>query len=167
MTKREKYKQRLEGAIAEILGQSLITGVVEDLADLILDIVTDPPPKKRGQKGAGTANSRIVGLYCDLWRARYQAKASPPVTGQAARQLASLVKDFGEKRVEYLLEAYFQMPDGFLIKNRHPVNFLVSKLTEVASFADSGRFVSVSESRNIEKGASIGSVMERIDRGEL
>lgn len=97
----------------------------------------------------GTAGSRCIGRYCELFDAQY--KTQPVLDGKAIGQVSRLAKQLGENATLKLLDAYFAMPDSLVAKRRHDVGLFVSKLNEVKVFMTTGRIVTMNEMRTNDK----------------
>ncbi len=71
------------------------------------------------------------------------------------------------ERFSHLLDAFFQMPDAWLVKVKHPVGAFESKMNEVTVFADSGEFTTQTQARQADGMASNQMLLAKIKRGEL
>jgi hypothetical protein len=101
-----------------------------------------------GAAAPPTAQS-VIAFYYDTWKEVHNA--DPPKNGSNAGILARLVKENGADRTLHLVRAYFAMPDPWVKKTAHDVKVLATKLNEVAKFADSGAFVTMTAVRKADE----------------
>lgn len=112
-----------------------------------------------------TKVSDFVAAYCDRFKTRWGD--SPQILGKDAGIAKRLAKDLSLERFCYLLDAYFQMPDAWLVKIKHPLATFETKLNEVLVFAESGKFTTQREVRQADDMASNYQLLEKIKSGEL
>lgn len=125
-------------------------------------------PKKNRRTGSGKKANFLIKTYCDLWKERHgDGTDYPDIVSKDAGIAKRLAKDLSEKRIEELLHAYFSMPEGNLIKRKHPLELMEFNLKEISAFAKTGKFTTRSEARSIDSTAGVASQLERIRRGEL
>jgi hypothetical protein len=105
----------------------------------------DSVPTERAPTGANDA----IGFFYSTWERVHSAK--PPRKGSNHGILARVVRENGIERTLYLLEAYFAMPDSWVKKTAHDLTVFASKLNEVAKFADSGQFVTMTAVRKADE----------------
>lgn len=131
---------------------------------------TESPAKKGSPKKAKASTKiipELIAEYCDLWREKYKAGKSPPITQKSAGILKRIGNEFGLTRSKFLLRAFFDMPDSWLVKRKHPIDSFESKLNEIAAFADSGNYTTAQDSRNFDNRTALQQQLARIDSGEL
>jgi hypothetical protein len=109
----------------------------------------------------------VIKLYCDLWKARYKSQRSPDIRGKTAGQLNGLAKDLGLDRARVLITAYLQMPDEWFVTKTHDVSTLLSNLAKVALFADSGRMITRSDIKQLEKKHESSNLDKLIEEGKI
>ncbi len=109
--------------------------------------------------------SDFVAAYCNRFKDRWGE--SPPITGKDAGIAKRLAKGMGLERFEILLDAFFQMPDALLVKNKHPLNHFELKLNEIAVFAGQGLFTTNKESKQADEMATNYQLLQKIQRGEI
>jgi hypothetical protein len=169
MTKREKHIKAIVEALAQLDEPVMIPRDRQErrvlVAAAILDAIQDPPPKPK--KTGDPANSRTVGIYCELWKARHRAQAYPTIYPQDARNLRALVEAAGEDKAARLLHAYFAMPSGYYMQRRHPVDLLIRDIKAVEAFADSNQIVTNAEAKAIDQTVGIAQQLARIKSGDL
>lgn len=120
-------------------------------------------PRRESRRGKKTQG--LIARYCELWREKYGG--NPPILGKDAGIAGRIAKDISEEKINLYLEAFFQMPDPWLTKVKHPLSQLELKINEVAVFADCGKFTTRTEVNQQDKGAAQFSQLDRIRRGEL
>lgn len=81
--------------------------------------------------------------------------------------LQAATKELGEARVLEMLHAYFKMPDAYFIQKRHDVVTFHMNLSKIAAFADTGEFMTSTQTRQLDRTATTVSLIERIRRGEV
>jgi hypothetical protein len=111
------------------------------------------------------AVNEIVAHYCELFKDRYGS--NPAIRGKSAGILKRLTADVGEEKAKLFLTGYFSLPDAFLVKRKHPVELIESKINEITVFINSGKFTSQAEASQMDKVTGTVSQVERIRRGEL
>lgn len=102
----------------------------------------------------------LIGKYCELWKARYGS--SPPITGKDTGIAKRVAKGIGQDRLTRYLNAFFTMPDSYLIKARHPLELFESKLKEIAAFSESGEFVTRRHANHLDDMASNMILLEKV-----
>jgi hypothetical protein len=109
----------------------------------------------------------VIATYCEGWKERYKSPRSPDITGKNAGLLKGLVNDLGRDRVLKLIEAYLSMPDGWFITKRHDIPTFHASLNSVALFADSGKMISKTETRQIDQAISTQNTIIALRAGEI
>jgi len=111
------------------------------------------------------ASQEFIVAYCRGFKERWGI--NPPIQGKDAGIAKRLVKSFSLRRLEQLLDAYFEMPDAWLVKQKHPLNLFESKITEVAVFADSGKFTTTKQVREADNMATTMQMLNDVKEGKL
>ena len=111
---------------------------------VVIDATASAPAKPLLPKG-----NVIVADYCDLWKQRYNARTV--VTGKDAGQLNRFAKEVGYGRAVELMHAYFAMPDSWFAKKRHPVGLLLSSLSEISHFNDTGKIMTMTTTKKADE----------------
>lgn len=109
-----------------------------------------------------TKANAFVRMYCDAFKTRWGD--NPQILGKDAGIAKRLAKDLSEDRFAYLLDAYFQMPDAWLVKTKHPLGAFETKLNEIVIFAEQGNFTTTQQARQADNMASNHLLMEKLKR---
>lgn len=109
-----------------------------------------------------TKASAFVKMYCEGFKRRWGE--SPQILGKDAGIAKRLAKDLSPDRFAYLLDAYFSMPDAWLVKTKHPLGAFETKLNEIVVFADSGQFTTQTQVRQADQMATNHLLMEKLKR---
>lgn len=123
---------------------------------------------KSGNENAGeggSPTSRAIAKFNALWTERHNGRY--PTGGKDVGLIKGFVKSLGEHRTIELFEAYFKMPDAWVVGQKHDVTTLNSNLAKVAAFADTGEFTTQTQVRQMDRTAAAASQLERIRRGEV
>ena len=124
-------------------------------------------PKKPVNKKSnyeGTTSSRMIAEYCDLWTERYKADKSPRLTKKETGILSRIAKSMGDKESIEFLNAYFAMPDSWVVKAAHPVGLLETKKMEIYRFLKSGKFVTTAQVRQNDKALQNLSLLDKYNQ---
>ena len=109
-----------------------------------------------------------IAHYCDLWRETHgDGVNDPPIVGKDAGIITRLLKDVPVERLRLYLDAYFQMPDAWTVKAKHPLGVFETKLKEVAAFADSGKFVTRRQAMQADDMTGNMILLQKVRRGEI
>lgn len=109
--------------------------------------------------------NEFISFYIKQFKLRYGA--APPIQGKDTGIAKRLLKEFGLERLTLLLDAYFAMPDAYVLKAKHPLNLFAIKMNEVVVFAETGKFTTQRDARMQDSISTVHSQIERIKRGEL
>lgn len=107
----------------------------------------------------------VIRLYAEEWKAAHGS--SPPITGKDAGIAKRLATTIPLGRLENYLEAYFAMPDAWIVKARHPLELFESKLKEIAAFADSGKFTTRKQAAQADSTVGTASLLSQIRSGSF
>jgi hypothetical protein len=107
--------------------------------------------------------SDFVAAYCDRFKARWNEPA--PIMGKDAGIAKRLAGSLSLERFKVLLDAYFSMPDAWLVKQKHPLNLFEAKLNEIVVFSGQGKFTTAKEVRQADDMATNMALLQKI-RGE-
>lgn len=113
----------------------------------------------------GSSVSRSIAKFKALWTERHNGDY--PLGGKDIGLIKGFVKSLGEHRTSEIFEAYFKMPDAWVVGRKHDVTTLNSNLAKVAAFADTGEFTTQTQVRQMDRTAAAASQLERIRRGEV
>jgi len=112
-----------------------------------------------------TKTKDFVVAYCDRFKDRWGENAQ--IMGKDAGIAKRLAKDLSLDRFKYLLDAYFSMPDAWLVKIKHPLATFELKLSEIVVYAGSGLFTSNREAQQADGSVSNMHLLQKIKDGEL
>lgn len=137
-----------------------------------LESVPKNEAKKNIQKNVDKKNSdgnlkaqAFIKTYCELFKQRW--KVNPVIRGKQSGLAKHLSAEMSLERFEFLLKAFFAMPDAWNVKNKHPLELFVSKLNEIVVYAELGDFQTQAKSKQNDQAESVKDQLRRIDRGEL
>lgn len=125
-------------------------------------------PRKAQSTNSDTADNKgnlFVSTYCELFKQKYGV--NPTILGKDAGIAKRLSKDLSEEKIKIIIGAYFALPDSWLVKVKHPMSAIETKLNEITVFVDSGKFTTQAEVRQMDSMAQTMSQLERVRRGEL
>lgn len=121
-------------------------------------IPAEPPP-------SGDAAKQFIAWYCERFKTRWGN--NPPIQPKDAGIAGRLAKGLSAEKQALYLDAYFAMPDAWVIKAKHPINLFESKLNEISVFAQSGTFTTMRQARDADSSASNAILLEKVRRGDL
>jgi len=122
--------------------------------------------KTKPPAGSHTAKPReFVAAYCERFKLRWGH--NPEILGKDAGIAKRFAKDLSLEKFSLYLDAYFAMPDAWIVKAKHPLGLMETKFNEIQSFAQSGKFITMHQARQADQFAATASQLERIKRGEL
>lgn len=103
----------------------------------------------------------LIATYCQEWEARYRTKPPRP-SGKDQGNFKTLLKDHGFKEAQRLIYAYFQMPDQWFITKTHDVATLLGNIPKVTLFANSGKMISKTETRQLDEQVAVKNLKDQI-----
>lgn len=115
------------------------------------DLVSTKPAQK-GQL--------FVAAYCREFKRKYGF--NPDITAQDAKNAKALVKEMAPEKIELYVQAYFQMPDSWLVKTKHPMNLFKLKLNEIAVFANTGNFTTQTQATQADAFATNAMLLNQV-----
>lgn len=107
----------------------------------------------------------LIPIYCELWKSRYGA--NPPIRPQDAKNLKAFVSNTGFDAAKQLLENYFLIPDAWFIKKRHDLVTFLNSLSIIAAFMESGKVVSNTELKALDRAVANNNTIAALERGEI
>lgn len=122
-----------------------------DRDSIIAKTIFDPSPnatktrKKKATSSVDPKASALVAHYCENFKTRYSV--NPSVSKADSGILKNIFESMGIDRAKDLISAYFEMPDTYVIKAKHPIKLLSYKINEVLVFSETGNFVTNSQAR--------------------
>lgn len=111
---------------------------------------------------AGAGTNGFIAAYCERFKARWGV--NPPIHGKEQGIAKRLAKGKSLERQIEILDAYFSMPDAWVVKCKHTLTMLEMKINEVVVFAESGRFTTSREVRQADDMAANHMLMEKLKR---
>lgn len=108
---------------------------------------------------------QLVGFYCELWQKRYGTSAS--FMPHHAKALKTLGESQGFQKTKELLEAYFIMPDTWVIKKRHDIMTFVNSLSQVSAFKESGKIVTNAEMKEGDRMITNMNTLNALREGKI
>lgn len=109
----------------------------------------------------GIKSKAFIQKYCDLWALTHR-EGFPPITGQDAGVAKRLMKTLTVDDAHIYLEAYFSMPDAWLVKSKHPLPIFETRLKEVAVYARSGAFTTKRQASQQDDMASNFLLLQKV-----
>lgn len=113
---------------------------------------------------AGGAHE-FIAAYCERFKERWGV--NPPIQGKDAGILKQLAKGMSLDRFKDLLDAFFQMPDAWIVKGKHTVAMFHMKLNEIVVYADAGKFTTSREAQQADNTATNAMLLAKVQRGEI
>lgn len=107
----------------------------------------------------------FVARYCENFKIRYGS--NPIIKGKESGIAKRLAKDLSEEKITLYLDAFFQMPDSFLVKSKHPLALFETKFNEVTVFAHSGQFTTMKQARQVDDAVNTQNILQMIENGEI
>lgn len=122
------------------------------------------PPLASLSAIAPQKTNEFIARYCELWKGRH--KSAAPIVGKDAGIAKRLSKSLSREKSDLYLTAYFEMPDAYLVKARHPLELFETRLKEIAAFAESGEFLTRRQASQFDDLAGNMMLLEKVRRGE-
>jgi len=113
---------------------------------------------------SATAQALIAG-YCERFKARWGI--NPEIRGKDTGIARRLSKDLNSDKLELYLDAFFHIPDAWLVKAKHPLSALETKLNEVAVFASSGKFTTNKQAHQADDMATNALLLQQVRDGKI
>lgn len=123
--------------------------------------------KKTGKLAAVPADSKaqaLIAHYCQCFKLLH--KVNPSVSKSDSGVLINLFGEMGSEKAKDLISAYFEMPDAYVKKSKHPIKLLSYKINEVLVFAETGKFHTQTQAHQADHMASNAMLLKQIDREE-
>lgn len=116
---------------------------------------------QKPEKAKEKAN-RFIAAYCERFKLRW--KTNPVIKGKEAGIAKRLTKEIPETKQELYLDAFFALPDAWLVKAKHPLSAFDLKLNEVSVFAETGNFHTQRQVRQADDSATNALLLAEIRR---
>jgi hypothetical protein len=107
---------------------------------------------------------QLLTKYADLFKERYHT--SPHIAGKEAGIAKRILKGMSLAKAEVYLEAFFQLPDSWLVKSRHPISSFESKLNEIVVFANTGSFTTKRQADQHDDMATSAMLLQQVRAGK-
>jgi len=108
--------------------------------------------------------SAFVAAYCIRFKTRWGD--SPEIMGKDAGIAKRLAKTLGQDKFELYLDAFFSMPDAWLVKIKHPLAAFESKLNEIVVYANTGNFTTSRQVQQADDHASNMLLLQQVREGK-
>lgn len=105
----------------------------------------------------------LIKKYCELFKLKYSS--SPEISGKDAGIAKRIASELSEEKVNLYLEAFFSMPDAWLMKAKHPLHLFETKKNEIVVFANSGKFTSQQNANSLDKSVDFQEKLKAIRSG--
>lgn len=102
----------------------------------------------------------FIAGYCTRFKVRYGN--NPEILGKDAGIAGRLVKGWSQSKIDLYLDAFFSMPDSWLVKTKHPLAAFETKLNEVVVFAKSGDFTTMKQAQQADVAVTISDQLKRL-----
>lgn len=103
--------------------------------------------------------------YCRRFKLKYGD--NPEILGKDAGIATRVTKAWGKDKIELYLDAFFAMPDAWLVKTKHPIAAFETKINEIVVFAKSGEFTTIRQAQQADTAVAVSSQIQRIREGKL
>ena len=107
----------------------------------------------------------FIARYAENFKLRYGF--NPDIKGKESGIAKRLAKDLSEEKINLYLDAYFQMPDAYVIKAKHPLGLFETKFNEITVFANSGQFTTSRQAQQADDMASNMLLLQKVRAGEI
>lgn len=106
----------------------------------------------------------FVGAYCSRFKERWGH--NPEILGKDAGIAKRLSKTLTLVKFELYLDSFFQMPDAWLAKQKHPLAAFESKLNEIVAFSNTGNFTTTKQVQQADDMASNMILLQKVREGK-
>lgn len=107
----------------------------------------------------------FIASYCDRFKFRYGS--APVIQGKDAGIAKRIAQSIGEEKMELYLDAFFSMPDAWLVKTKHPLGAFETKMNEIVVFANTGNFTTQRQANQSDDLATNALLLEKVRRENL
>ena len=107
----------------------------------------------------------FLAKYAELFKAKWGT--NPEIGKREAGIATGILRSLSPSRAELLLEAFFQLPDAWLIKQTHPLGAFETKKQELVVFAETGNFTTNRQVRQADDAVSDAVLRKQIREGRL
>lgn len=124
-----------------------------------------PLPDKKSPSPVEVDSGWAVGVFCREYKRRYGT--SYRVTGKDVQAIKRILKDLGKPVFEKVCVAYVDMPDPWFVTRRHDVITLESNIAKVSQFEQSGKNITQTQIREMDRRATNQELIKAAERGEI
>lgn len=128
-----------------------------------LPLSQSPAPAKTAAH-AKKANA-FIAAYCEKFKSRWGS--NPEITPKRSGIAGRISKNLGEDKALVYLDAYFAMPDAWVVKAKHPLELFETKLNEITVYAQSGTFTTARQATQADSAVTVSDQIQRIREGKL
>lgn len=121
------------------------------------EVLQAEPVKHKGKK--------FIEVYSELFKARYGT--NPHIDGKTAGIAKRVSESLTIEKITLYLDAFFQLPDSKLIKEKHPIGQFEFKLNEIVVFAETGQFTTHKQAQQADSAATLANTLELIRSGKI
>lgn len=132
--------------------------------ELDKELELDKDKEKEFQKNPAEPSkaNAFVAAYCAKFKSRWLE--NPVITPKDAGIAKRISKTLSLEKFEIYLDAFFTMPDAWLIKIKHPLSAFETKLNEITVFATSGNFTTARQAHQADDMAANLLLLEKVRR---
>lgn len=109
---------------------------------------------------AASGADKFIAGFCERFKAKYGT--NPDITGKEAGIAKRVAKDLSAEKVETYLDAFFSLPDPWLIKRRHPMEAFEAKKNELAVFAQNGEFMTNRQAQQADSVSTNLALLQKV-----
>lgn len=142
-----------------IQGNSIQGNAIQEI-----NITKIPKKSKKDHPSDDHKANAYVAAYCSRFKNRWGH--NPEILGKESGIIKRLSKNLSLEKFEIYLDAYFDMPDAFLAKAKHPIGMFETKLNEITVYASTGNFTTNRQVRQADDFASNMILLNEIREGK-
>lgn len=140
---------------------------IRDSLNELIEVVGDSPAVGVAKKTPPKIpkSNQFIAAYCERFKVRWGH--NPEIFPKHAGIVKALAKTLTLEKFEFYMDAYFLMPDSWVVKAKHPLEFFQLKFNEIQVFAQSGKFMTLRQSQQADDAVAVGDQIQRIRDGKL
>lgn len=144
-----------------------LTDILIKIRDSLNELIAviDDAPSVGPAKPKVPKNKEFIAAYCERFKSRWGH--NPEIFPKHAGIVKSLAKTLTLEKFEFYMDAYFLMPDSWIVKAKHPLEFFQLKFNEIQVFAQSGKFTTLRQSQQNDDAVAVSDQLQRIKEGKL
>lgn len=132
---------------------------------LTLPLTPSLPLTLANENPSDSKPQAFIAAYCQRFKQRWGT--SPVIMGVEAGAAKRIAKTMSLEKFEKYLEAFFTMPDAWLVKNKHRLATFESKLNEIVVFEQSGSFITNKQAHQADEMASNALLLKQVREGKI